>query len=198
MRRRLALVPMLLLLSLVPAAHAKGPTSMSVTGPGLSEPIRVSALSDPQGTSHYWKLVDGLGFFPAAFRQVPSPLLPARPQGDLGPKYTIRHGVPVRNGKHVVILQELYPYARGGPLTHMLPGQKLFGRETTDGWFRTGSGVKAAFVVRGLPAVPPTSEPGSGRRSVAATGGVALLGGLLGALGIAAMRRRRRFRPTTV
>jgi hypothetical protein len=194
MRRTLATL-IVALLAIVPAAQAKGPTSVSITGPGLAKPLEFSARGQPQQLSNYWRLTQELGFFPAAFGQIPSPLLSGRPTGDLGPQYTIRYGVPTRNDKRVVIRQELYPYAKGGPVTHMAPGQKIFGREATGGWYRTIGWIKATLLAQGLPALPPSSDSGSGGRNAAAAVGVALLAGLLGVVGVAAIRRRPRPSP---
>jgi hypothetical protein len=73
----------------------------------------------------------------------------------------------------------------------MRPGQKIFDRTTGGGWYRAGSDVKAALVQRGLPASRPGADSGSGHRDAAAIGG-ALLVGLVGALGLAALRRHPR------
>jgi hypothetical protein len=189
MRRAIAALPALVALAVAPAALAKGPTSTTITGPGLREPLRFAASSQSRQTARYWHLVDGLGFFPSAFGQHPSS--PSRPRGELGPKYAIRYGVPMGGSKTYVIVQDLYPYAAGGPVTYMPPGQKIFDRNTAGGWYRTGSDVKAALVQRGLPASRPAADSGSGHRDAAAFGG-ALLVGLLGALGVAALRRRPR------
>jgi hypothetical protein len=196
MRRPLAVAAPLAVVALavVPAAQAKGPTSATISGPGLEEPVRLAALSEGQRLSRYWQLVEGLGFFPAAFGQITSPLLPARPAGDLGPRYTIRYGLPMGYGRRAVVVQHLYPYADGGPATYMPPGQKIFGHKTRGGWYRAAPGVKAALLARGLPAARPPAGTGTGTRNTAAVG-VALIAALLGVLGPTALRRRARAKP---
>jgi hypothetical protein len=193
MGRAIAALLALVVLAVAPAAEAKGPTRATIEGPGLSKSLAWNPVNAEKRTPGFFKLVAGLGFFPAAFGTVPSPLLPSRPEGDLGPKYTITYGVPTGRGKPAAVRQDLYPYAAGGPVTYMPPGQKLFvDRETTGGWYRAGNKVKATLRRLGLPATPPSQD--SGNRNAAAIGG-ALLVGILGALGVATLRRRPRPKP---
>jgi hypothetical protein len=189
MRRAIAVLPAFVTLAVAPGALAKGPTSATITGRGLTEPLRFAASAQSRQTARYWHFVDGLGFFLAAFGQHPSS--PSQPLGELGPKYTIRYGVPMGGSRIYLIEQDLYPYAAGGPVTYMRSGQTLFDRKTVGGWYRTGSDVKATLVQRGLPASSPAADSGSGRRGAATVGG-ALLVGLLGALSVAVLRRRPR------
>ena len=98
------------------------------------------------------------GFFPAAFGQSPDPMLPTRPSGNLGPKLTIRYVVPggdnqTGESQTFHITQDVYPYAKGGAVTYMKPGQPIFGMATLGGWYRA-YGLKEALVRLGLPTRP--------------------------------------------
>jgi hypothetical protein len=156
MRKYLAvpLVVTVALFALAGAAQAKGPSKASVEGPGLKGAIVFRGYGDDSGSS-LGQLTEGAGFFQAAFGQTPSPMLPGRPKGSLGPKYTIVYTVPAGNGHSDVIRQDLYPYAKDGPVTYMPPGQTIFDARTPGGWFASPTGLKTQLVAAGLPTRPP-------------------------------------------
>ena len=108
---------------LAPAAFAKGPSEASISGPGLDKTIVLAGIGDSSD------LTQDTGFFPAVFGQSPDPMLPGRPSGELGPEFTIRYVVPGGNSTSFRLTQELYPYAAGGALTYMKPGQPIFGAD---------------------------------------------------------------------
>jgi LPXTG-motif cell wall-anchored protein len=138
------------------------------------------------------QLAEQAGFFPAAFTQQPDPMLPGRPAGKLGPKYTIRYLVPGGGEPgHVQrfhITQDLYPYAADGAVTYMKPGQKIFDFTTHGGWFPGGIALKQTLVQTGLPARAPSTSSSSRNLAVLVGAPVALL--LAG--GAAFVTRRRR------
>lgn len=85
---------------------------------------------------------------------------------DLGPRYLVTYRMDFGSGPEGdAIRQELYPYAKGGPVTYTPPGQKqtweedLTGMGTStpipSGWFRTNSGFFQYLVQNGLPATNP-------------------------------------------
>ncbi len=113
MRRLTPIIVLLAVLAAAPSASAKGPSHAEISGPGLRNPIVFKGYGEPGADSAFGRLVDGLGFFPAAFGQQPSPMLSARPRGDLGPRYAVRYRVPT-GGRPATITQTLYPYAAGG------------------------------------------------------------------------------------
>lgn len=154
MRRLTPIIVLLAVLAAAPSASAKGPSHAEISGPGLRNPIVFKGYGEPGADSAFGRLVDGLGFFPAAFGQQPSPMLSARPRGDLGPRYAVRYRVPT-GGRPATITQTLYPYAAGGALVYTRPGQPLYGRTTPGGWFRVLPTVKPLLVRRGLPATAP-------------------------------------------
>lgn len=170
---------------LVPAtALAKGPSSASISGPGLGKTLRVTGSEAPG--SPLMGLAEQTGFFPAAFGQEPSPMLPGRPRGKLGPRFTIRYVVPGPYAQTFHITQDLYPYAKGGAVTYMKPGQKIFDFTTRGGWFR-GFALKQTLVRKGLPARAPKA---SSNRNLAVLVGAPIIVLLAGGAAFAARRRR--------
>ena len=171
------------MLALSPAAIAKGPSKASVEGPELKGTILLVGSGEEPG-SPLGDLTQEAGFFPAVFGQTPDPMLPGRPSGELGPKYTITYTVPGPSSEDE-ILQDLYPYAKDGPVTFMPAGQRLFDTEQTrGGWYRAGPALKRSLVAAGLPASAPTSADGDSASFVDAWAWI--LAGLGGALVLAA------------
>ena len=174
---------------LAPAAVAKGPSQASITGPGLSKAIAFKNMED----SSY--LTEQAGFFPAVFGQTPSPMI-SRPAGKLGPRYTIRYLVPGPSSKPDRIKQNLYPYAAGGAVTYMKPGQRIFDSKTTGGWYYAGSALKQTLVRAGLPKVAPrvsSASSSSSGTNLALVAGIGIPGALALA-GAAVLIARRRSR----
>jgi hypothetical protein len=177
--KRLAFV-LLAAAVLAPAALAKGPSAATITGPGLDHALTV------KGTEMSGRLGDVTqysGFFPAAFGQEPSPMLGRRP-ANLGPRYTIHYVVP--GGQIYRLTQDLYPYARGGAVTYMKPGQPIFDMSAKGGWYRGGADLKRTLVATGLPRRAPTSGGGSALLLGIGIPGVVLL---IGAAVLVAKRR---------
>src|SRR3954452_20831988 len=127
MRRICTAAIALLVLALVPAAFAKGPSEARISGPGIGKAIVVGGDAESRSPSDFGALVEGLGFFAAAFGQQPDPMLARPPRGELGPRYVVTYHVPTGEASAVDITQDVYPYADGGPVTYMRPGQPLFG-----------------------------------------------------------------------
>jgi hypothetical protein len=169
-------------LALAAAAQAKGPSAAAITGPGLDEPLLVTGLGDESG------LVGQTGFFAATFGQSPDPMLPSRPTGDLGPRYTIRYTVPGPNNTNSIIRQDVYPYADDGPVLYMKPGQPFFETERTHGgWFQAAPQLKQMLVGYGLSTAETTSTSRKG--SIA---GIAAGAFVVGTAGLVLVRRRFR------
>lgn len=188
MKRTLVLAA-IFALALPAVALAKGPSSASISGPSSAR-LKMGGSGETTGTP-LGDLTDQAGFFPAVYGQDPDPMLPTRPKGDLGPKYTISYDVPDGTGKVFRIEQDVYPYAKP-PATYMKPGQKVFDMKTRGGWFQADPRLKNTLVSAGLPAIAPT---GSTSSSSFPTG---LVGGLFAALLLAAATAvvlRRRTRP---
>lgn len=154
--KRIFLIATVVSLVLAPAAFAKGPSVATITGPGLSKPIKIAGNSE-SGWTGLGVFTEHAGFFPSAFGQDPNPMLAARPKGDLGPKYTIDYTVPSGDPVPTHLTQDVYPYARV-PVTYMAPGQKIFGATTHGGWYQASPELKRDLVKGGLPATPVSSS----------------------------------------
>jgi hypothetical protein len=136
-------------LALVPAApaYAKGVVKTTLTGPGLARPLRL----DGNGTA---QLSQTAALYEAVFPQVPSPVVPGRPAGKLGPRYVATYGWIVAEGRTKPVRQVLYPFARGGALAYTPPGQQVFRNEKPfeGGWYRAGAPLTDLLVSLGVPA----------------------------------------------
>jgi hypothetical protein len=152
-RTKAAVAVLLAALALPAVASAKGPSAARIAGPGLSAPVTIEASS-----SDFGLLVEQTGFFPQAFGQSPSPLLRDQPSvRQLGPRYTVTWVVPGLTTS--TVQQELYPYASGGVITYMEPGQAIWDTKTLGGWHRVGlsSELRDMLENAGLPKTPPAA-----------------------------------------
>lgn len=174
MKRLLVLVT-LVALALPAAALAKGPSEASLQGPGLEKTVKFTGSeSDPY--SSVMTLADAAGFFPAVFAQEPDPMLPGRPKGDLGPKYTIEYTVP-GDGDTFQIRQDAYPYAEPYGFTYLAPGQKVFDTTTRGGWFEAPRLRETLNVPATVPTVDSAGSAGffsAGRLGAAVVFGLLL------------------------
>jgi len=169
-------------------ASAKGPSVAKISGPGLSSAVTITGDGEGDTSTDLGLLVDQTGFFAEVFGQYPSPLLRARP-GGLGPRYTVVYTVP--GPETSTLTQELYVYAAGGPVSHLLPRQRFWGtQETVGGWFRGTDELKQMLVKAGLPQTAPAvaRARAGGTRSIAIEAG---FGVVVAAAALAALRRRR-------
>ena len=167
-------------------ATAKGPSEATISGPSLATPLKITGNGEGGWSTNLGILVEQGGFFPQAFGQSPSPLLRSKP-GGLGPRYAVVYVVPPGDD---TLQQDLYPYAHGGPVTYMAPGQRLWDQTTAGGWYRGTSQLKSMLVKAGLPRTSPVSTRGVGGR----TRGIAIGtgAGILLAAGLLVVLRRRR------
>jgi hypothetical protein len=78
---------------------------------------------------------------------------------ELGPGYVVRYSFDLGRSKPArIVRQELYPYAKGGPVTYTSPGQRLGGPASmsiTAGWYRSSAPFLAFLVDQGLPETNP-------------------------------------------
>jgi hypothetical protein len=139
------------------AATAKGPAGASIDGPGIGAARNVPGAGENVGTplgdlAHY------AGFFPAVYGGDRSdPMSKDRPDGDLGPKYTVTYSLST--GKEAFeIRQDMYPYANP-PVTYTKPGQKVYEDMTPGGWYTAGiPALRVRLIEAGLlPAIPPST-----------------------------------------
>lgn len=184
------LIVLIAALVVAPAALAKGPSRATITGPGLDKPLSISGNGESSGTALGY-LTEYAGFFPAVFGQIPDPMLGARPAGTLGPKYTIHYVVPDGESTDSRLVQDLYPYARGGPVTHMKAGQLIFGERSRGGWYRGDPALKPLLVRHGLPRTAPRAPEGGSGTAMMLGIGAPLLVLLVGASAVVVRRRGR-------
>jgi len=132
-------------------AEAKGPIAVTISGPGLAEPIVLRGNAEAAVTSRIGRIVEFGGWFPQAFRRTPDSTTRHAPTTKLGPRYVAKWIVPVGGNVSVTIRQDLYPWALGGPVTYMRPGQRIFGTGTHGGWYRGPLTFRATLVALGVP-----------------------------------------------
>jgi hypothetical protein len=176
-------------------AVGKGPSGASIDGPGSGGGINITGNGESGGTP-LGNLTEQAGFFAAAFGQEPNPMVASRPKGELGPKYTITYTVPGPNNELDKLTQDVYPYAKPGPLTYMKPGQKFFGTEQTrGGWYQAPALLKETLIEAGLPKVAPSgsgSDGGTALFTAELLSALAAAALLLGAATVIFLRRRER------
>jgi len=160
--RRLVMLATLAALAALAAtapAAAKGPSTASLTGPGLDHALPVKGDGEGGGNTPLGSLVQLGGYFAQVFKTTPDPTLRTRPSGDLGPRYRVFYRVPGPSVGASTIIQDVYPYAKPNPVTYMRPGQRVWvGMRTHGGWFVSGPGLKVMLVELGLPKSPPTAS----------------------------------------
>jgi hypothetical protein len=118
---------------------------------------------------------------------------------DLGPRYLVTYRFQFSDA---LIRQDLYPYARGGPVTFTAPDQRLSGRVSfsiTAGWFRSSLGLFQYLVDNGLPDTNPvapvaTRQPAAGTTKSQTVTWAEVLAVLIGltTLSLTALAVRRR------
>jgi hypothetical protein len=182
--------------ALIPtAALAKGASEAAIVGPGLSEPIVLSASGGSETSGELGNIAMSAGFFPAVFAQTPDPMLDERPAGPLGPKYTVTYVMPGPDNQRSELVQDIYPYAEPDPVTYTEPGQRYWTTEQTrGGWYvATFEPLKEQLVAAGLPTTAPTvgGADGDGFPWVV-VGVIAAIAALIGAAAFGAFHGRRR------
>jgi hypothetical protein len=158
---RIGIAALLFALALPAVALAKGPTQATITGPGLAEPLKLGGPNGWRAGSPMEVLTTGGGFFQVAWGGSPGRILAKSPTARLGPRYRVVYLVPGPSGQDDRIRQDLYPFARGGPLTYTPPGQPFFDtRRTLGGWFRGAPDLKSVVVAPSAPS-PVRRQPAS-------------------------------------
>ena len=193
----LATIGTLTALAATAPASAKGPTAASVSGPGLDHALPVKGYGEGGPTTPLGSLVQLGGFFPQVFDQSPDPTTRTRPAADLGPRYRAVYRVPGPTGTSTLV-QDVYPYAKPSPVTHMRTGQPFWGgMRTHGGWYVSQGGLKAALVQVGLPKSPPAAGRGTLPWGWMAAGTAAVVLLLVFALRRRGMTRLRALRSST-
>jgi hypothetical protein len=192
MRRLVFLVAVLGGLTVAVTAQAKGPIAGTIDGPGTGDGISLGSAVD------LGRFAQDAGFFAALFPPTPDPMLDDRPKGDLGPRYSVTYRLPGPNGMEDEIQQDLFPYAKHGPVLYTAPGQRFFEtRETRGGWFQASPALRDRLVAAGLPATAPSGSSSGDGASLGDFWLPAALAFALGLMGLAAVLARRRPRSAT-
>jgi hypothetical protein len=172
-------------------AAAKGAESATLTGPGLDDGIAFTGSGEPGSGTKLGRLAEASGIFRALFGH-PSELAGSRPEGELGPRYTLSFSMPGPDGDADIVRQHVYPYADGGAVTFTPAGQPFFGTERSQGgWHRGGDELRNLLVSGGLPRTPEGIDAGSPATGIA-LGPIWLLAAIaVAGLGAAAVMRRQ-------
>jgi hypothetical protein len=204
-RRALARVVLALLLAALPtAAQAKGASAATISGGGPGGlpggPITLSGDGEPGTNTDLSLLAEDAGVFPLLFEDGYSGALPAAPTDRLGSRYTIVWTFPNGDGGEDKVRQSVWPYAAGGPVTHMASGQPVADGTTRGGWFRATDGLRQRLIGLGLPNRPALAAPEPAAPAPAPAVWPRLAAGaalLLAVAVVAALALRRRSGPGT-
>jgi hypothetical protein len=157
--RILVITAVVVAVGLVPAtAWAKGAKNVTITGPGLRQPVHVEDAGGSKVVSVH-VLAQATGLYHAAFRTTPTPMTATRPIGKLGPRYRAVYALYASGDTTTRIRQHLYPFAKAGFVTYTPAGQRAFDGTVSDGWYVltktfNGIGIQSAtamFVELGAP-----------------------------------------------
>jgi hypothetical protein len=171
-----------LLLAIPTAAQAKGATAATISGGGPGGlpggPITLKGDGEPGSSTDLGMLAQGSGLYTVVFGDDPSAVLRAAPTDRLGSRYTITWTFPDPNGgKDRKVIQHVYPYAAGGPVTFTPAGQPVLDMTTQGGWYQGFDGFRTQLIELGLPnrqpltpaTKAPSSAPASPQPAPAAT-----------------------------
>ena len=163
-RRVLAMLVLALLLAAVPtAAQAKGASAATISGGGPGGlpggPIDLNGDGEPGSGTDLAHLADSAGVFATLFQDAAAGKLTSPPPGDRGPRYTITWTFPNGAGGADKVRQSVWPYAAGGPLTFMAPGQPVLDTTTRGGWYRASDDLRQRLIALGLPRRQPLAAP---------------------------------------
>jgi hypothetical protein len=156
-----------LLLAIPTAAQAKGATAATISGGGPGGlpggPITLKGDGEPGSSTDLGMLAQGSGLYTVVFGGDPNAVLKAAPTDRLGPRYTFTWTFPDPNGgKDRKVIQHVYPYAAGGPVTFTPAGQPVLDMTTRGGWYQGFDGFRAQLIELGLPnhkPLTPATKP---------------------------------------
>jgi hypothetical protein len=183
-----AVTTLFAVLLLAAPAAAKGPESVSLTGPGLDEPVEppsyiqvaLQQLASPHYTSE-----------PGAH------ISPSQPPVTLNEKYTLTWVMakpPSADQADYTVVQDIYPHSAAGPLVHIHPSPYV---DDKGGWYAATDALTetieavadAEQPVSTQPVATTTTSDRTGSTLVA-SGGAFVVGAALGAGTVLARRRR--------
>jgi hypothetical protein len=177
-RAALAVLAVSLLLAVVPtAAQAKGASAATISGGGSGGlpggPISMKGDGEPGSGSNLSTLADNAGMWALLFEDgAPGALAAAPvPAAQRGPRYTITWTFPNGAGTEDKVRQFVWPYAAGGPVTYLAPGQKVLDTRTEGGWYKASDVLRTSLIQLGLPNRAALTAPsGSAGAGAAGTG----------------------------
>jgi hypothetical protein len=177
-RAALTMLALALLLALVPAAaQAKGASAATISGGGPGGlpggPISIKGDGEPGSGSNLSMLAENAGMWALLFEDgAPGALAAApAPAAQRGPRYTITWTFPNGAGTEDKVRQLVWPYAAGGPVTYLAPGQKVLDTRTEGGWYKASDALRTSLIDLGLPNRPALTAPaGSGPAGAASPG----------------------------
>jgi hypothetical protein len=146
-------------------ALAKGPGEaplgeLLIAGPGLATPIQLEGhlafgpfgeeMTAPDSNSRDLSaFVLGSGLIPSD-----TGYFGGEPEGDLGPRYSVT--ATIFGPDAATVRQDLYPFAKGGPLFFNPPGQEgFYGSRLASAWWYPPAQVMTILTRHGLPLTPP-------------------------------------------
>ena len=179
-RRVLAMLVLALLLAAVPtAAQAKGASAATISGGGSGGlpggPIDLAGDGEPGSGTDLANLAEAAGVFALLWEDGQSGAVDAAPAatGERGPRYTITWTFPNGAGGEDKVRQSVWPYAAGGPVTYMRPGQPVLDSTTKGGWYRSADNLRQTLITLGLPDRPPLAVPAAPAASATPAAGSA-------------------------
>ncbi len=180
------------LLGFANPVSAKGPESVTITGPGIIEPLE---LMEAGNFDRIAKLMEQTGLWYGT-GDLPHAIDP--PAGELGPAYTltwINSGPPGDSVEQRTMVQYLYLDAEHGILIHT-PDQKSLENwgHGVIGWFTAPAGLPDTLSGLGVPLVAPPSETAARPYLVIGAAGLALAVVLAAALGFRRFARETHIR----
>jgi hypothetical protein len=168
-RATLVMLALALLLAVVPtAAQAKGASAATISGGGPGGlpggPITLKGDGEPGTGTDLSNLAEGAGVWALLFEDgAPGALSAApTPAAQRGPRYTITWTFPNGAGTEDKVRQFVWPYAAGGPVTYLAPGQKVLDTTTAGGWYKASDVLRTSLIDLGLPNRPALTAPASG------------------------------------
>jgi hypothetical protein len=182
MSRRAALVmlALALLLAVVPtAAQAKGASAATISGGGSGGlpggPITMKGDGEPGSGSDLSTLAEDAGMWAVLFEGGQAGRLETAPTpaAQRGPRYTITWTFPNGAGTEDKVRQFAWPYAAGGPVTYLAPGQKVLDTTTEGGWYKASDVLRTSLIELGLPNRPALTAPAGSASAGSASQGAA-------------------------
>jgi hypothetical protein len=133
--------------------------SVVIVGPGLNRPVGMSGtihgflFSEQTKTSKLGTLFRQSGL--VGFVEPGSGYYTISPDtATLGPRYEVSYTLQLADTTNPVV-EDLYPYANGGPVVFAHPGQRIEGAKVPSAWYVAPRSLLTTLVGLGLPRTAP-------------------------------------------